>query len=193
MREIDRYLFEWINHWPSSFAPVFVFFSEATKSNVVRVVLLLLIIGLIAAGKQTRKTILLALLAWPLANGLTDVLKATFMVNRPWVDDPNGVIQRVGHLTSYGTASAHSANMACIAFVFTYFLGWWGAPWILIAFLTGLARIYVGVHYPSQVLIGWVCGVFCGLLVVKTWEAYSKLRNRSREDDQTDADASPAA
>ncbi len=178
MREIDRAVFEWINHWPGSLSPIFVFFSEATKSNLVRSVLLALIIALIFAGKQTRKTIILALIAWPLANGLTDVLKNVFQMARPVVDDPSGVIERVGHLTSYGTASAHAANMACIAFVFTYYLRWWGVPWILIALLTGIARIYVGVHYPSQVLLGWVCGLFIGFLVVKTWEAYCKLRNR---------------
>ena len=190
MREIDRAIFEWINHWPQSLAPIFVFFSEATKSNVVRGILLLLIIALIVAGKKTRKTILLALIAWPLANGLTDVLKNAFQMQRPVVDNPNGVIERVGHLTSFGTASAHAANMACIALVFTYYLGWWGVPWIVVALITGLARIYVGVHYPSQVLLGWLCGLFCGLLVVRTWEAYVKLRNKPREED---ASTSPAA
>ena len=182
VREVDRALFERINHWPESLSPLFTFFSEATKDNVVRAALLLLIVALIAAGKKTRKTVLLALVAWPLADGLTNVLKHAFQVARPAIDDPTNVIERVGHLTSYGTASAHSANMACIAFVFTYYLGWWGTPWIVVAVLTGLARIYVGVHYPSQVLLGYVCGIFCGLLVVKTWEAYTKLRNKPREE-----------
>jgi undecaprenyl-diphosphatase len=183
---MDRAIFEWINHWPNSLAPVFVFFSEATKSNVVRVVLVLFILALIVAGKKLRKTAVLAMVAWPLANGLTDVLKHGFQMNRPVVDNPVGVIERVGHLTSFGTASAHAANMACIAFVFTYYLGWWGSPWIAVALITGLARIYVGVHYPSQVLLGWVCGLFCGLLVVRTWEAFAKLRNRPIEESQTD-------
>jgi undecaprenyl-diphosphatase len=172
---LDQTIFGWINRWPESFAPVFIFFSEATKSNVVRALLVLLIIAMIALGPKSRKAAILALVAWPLANGLTDVLKATFQVIRPSVDFP-GVIERTGHLTSFGTASAHSANMAAVAFVFTYYLGWWGVPWILIALLTGLSRIYVGVHYPSQVLLGWLCGAFCALLVVKTWEAYVKTR-----------------
>ena len=186
MREIDRAIFESINHWPESVAPVFVFFSEAIKKTGVRIFLALFIVALLSANKRTRKTILLALIAWPLANGLTDVLKNGFKMARPVVDNPAGVIERVGHLTSYGTASAHAANMAAIAFVFTYCLGWWGGPWIVIALITGIARINVGVHYPSQVLLGWTCGVFCGLLVVKTWEAYVKLRNRQTEEPNKD-------
>jgi len=189
VRELDRAIFWWINHWPDSLAPVFVFFSEATKQKAVRIVLALLIIALVAAGKRTRKTVILAMIAWPLANGLTDILKDAFKAIRPDVDYP-GTIERVGHLTSYGTASAHSANMAAIAFVFTYCMRWWGVPWIVIAVITGLARIYVGVHYPSQVLLGWLCGVFCGFLVVKTFEAYLKLRNKPEKESM---DASPAA
>jgi undecaprenyl-diphosphatase len=183
VREIDRAIFEAINHWPESLAPMFVFFSEATKNNITRAVLGVFVIAMLTAGKQARKTIILALVAWPLANGVTDILKAGLQMNRPVMDNPAHVIERVGHLTSFGTASAHAANMAAIAFVFTYYLRWWGVPWILIAIITGFARIYVGVHYPSQVLLGWACGVFCGLLVVRTWEAYSKLRNRPTDDE----------
>jgi undecaprenyl-diphosphatase len=189
VRDLDHTIFGWINHWPEALSPVFVFFSEAIKGKVTRIVLGLFVIALIAAGKQTRKTVVLALVAWPLANGLTDVLKNAFHGIRPDVDYP-GVIERVGHLGSYGTASAHAANMAAIAFVFTYYLRWWGVPWIFIAIITGFARIYVGVHYPSQVLLGWACGLFCGLLVVKTWEAYSKMRNKPAEET---ADAGSAA
>jgi undecaprenyl-diphosphatase len=81
-------------------------------------------------------------------------------------------------LDSYGTASAHAANMAAVAFVTTYFLGKWGYPWIVVAFLTGLSRIYMGLHYPSQVLLGWFCGAFSAFLVIKTWEAYLRVRHR---------------
>ena len=181
MRDIDRAIFGWINHWPESLAPIFLFFSEGIKTKAVRIGLTLLIIVLIAWNAKTRKTVLLALVAWPLANGLTDQLKNVFQMARPDVDYPEA-ITRVHLLTSYGTASAHAANMAAIAFVFTYYLKGWGAIWIAVALITGLARIYVGVHYPSQVLLGWVCGAFCGLLVVRTWEAYVKIRNRPNEE-----------
>lgn len=180
MRELDRAVFAWINHWPELLAPVFHFFSEGIKTTVVRLALVALIVGMVWRGGKPRKAAVLALVAWPLANGLTDVLKNTFHGIRPSVDNPEAIV-RVGHLTSYGTASAHAANMAAVAFVFTSILGVWGTPWIAVAILTGLARIYVGVHYPSQVLLGWVCGVFCGFLVVKTWEAYRKVRKSPDE------------
>ena len=47
----------------------------------------------------------------------------------------------------------------------------------VLALLTGLSRIYVGAHYPSQVLLGWVCGALCALIAVYTWGAYARLRS----------------
>lgn len=179
MRGGDQSVFRAINNWPEPLSPFMNFFSEGIKTLELKLALLLFVIVMIAVGAKTRKAALLALLAWPLANLTTDALKQGFPMLRPSVEMPDAII-RGAHLTSFGTASAHSANMAAVAFVFTYQLGWWGSPWILIAFFTGLSRIYMGVHYPSQVLLGWIVGSFCGLLIVKTWEALVFQRDRSK-------------
>jgi undecaprenyl-diphosphatase len=56
--------------------------------------------------------------------------------------------------------------MTAVATAFWLFLGWkWGLPWVLIAFFTGLSRIYVGAHFPAQVLLGWAVGVGAGFFV----------------------------
>lgn len=142
----------------------------------VRIALLIVFATLVAARGNIRKSAILAALAWPLANGITDVLKNAFHVLRPCVELWPDVIMRVGKLDSFGTASAHSANMMSIAVVFLLYCRWWGLIPLGIALATGLSRIYVGVHYPSQVLLGWMCGAFAALVVTRTWEAYSRLR-----------------
>lgn len=167
MQALDRAVFHAINRWPESWTPFFYFLSECTKWNPIRLTLVGLFLSLIAYSK-TRKAALCAVIAFPIANEACDLLKAGMQGVRPSVAEPD-VILRVERLTSFGTASAHSANMASIAFVFTYCLGWkWGLFWILIAFFTGLSRIYVGVHYPYQVLLGWTVGTLIGLVVTKT-------------------------
>lgn len=181
MGSLDRAIFYAINGWPESMRPFWVGISEATKTGWVRIALGILVLGLIIAGQKSRKATLLALAAWPLANGLTEAFKTAIAFNRPCVDLADTIL-RVPMLTSYGTASSHSANMGAIAFVYLYVTGKWGIPWLIIAILTGISRIYVGAHYPSQVLFGWTCGAFCGFLVVKTWEAFANRRRRSNPD-----------
>ena len=191
MHEFDKLVFHWINGWSDAWRGFYVFFSEGIKTTPVRAVLAVFVLAMLAGGAKTQRAIVHALIAWPIANGCTDVLKNVFKLQRPCVDLWPDVIMRVDRLTSFGTASAHSANMAAIATVMVWRLGWWGSPWILIAFVTGLARIYVGVHYPSQVLNGWIVGVLVGAVVVKTWDAIVLRRSAVRMDSEAEPDASP--
>jgi undecaprenyl-diphosphatase len=148
-----------INGWPSALEGPMRFLAEATDYLWVRLALLALIAFLAWRGGKHRLAGLLSLLAFPLADGLTHWLKLTFPLPRP-CNELTGLIDHgIGCSNSMGTASAHSANMAAVAVVFTYYLGPWGWPWIAIALATGISRVYHGAHYPGQVLFGWICGI----------------------------------
>jgi len=192
---------EWINGWPPAMGPFLKFFSVALSQLWVKVALGAFVIWLIWRGGKSRAAAFLALASVCIANTITNVFKEAWPVARPFQDfpyikvddigvagplhtlhakvlDPSiQVLLRVGHSDSMGTASAHSANMAAVAFVMTYQLGWkWGVPWIVVALLTGISRVYTGAHYPGQVLLGWLCGTFGALVVTKTWEAWQRRR-----------------
>ncbi|MFA6158424.1 MAG: phosphatase PAP2 family protein [Candidatus Paceibacterota bacterium] len=87
--------------------------------------------------------------------------KALIWAPRPfWVDSS---VIRYAFESSSGMPSGH----ALVSFVI---LGWvWlrhpksailsvGIP--VTIFLVGLSRVYLGVHYPSQVIVGWIVGAF---------------------------------
>lgn len=177
MHGLDIRIFHWINGWSVQWRPLYVFFSEATKQTSVRIGLIVIILLLIAAGKTTRKAALIALGSIGVADAFSNGIKSAFPMERPCVELYDTIL-RVGRLDSFGTASSHAANMAALAFVMIYYFRWVGLPWLLVPILTGLARIYVGVHYPSQVLLGYLVGCFSAFLVIKTWEAFVKLRQR---------------
>lgn len=191
-------IFRWINHWPQDWNPFIKFFSVALSLKWVKIGFGLMLVGMLVRGAKTRKAVLLALISIGMANTMTNVFKEALPMNRPFQDaafvkvedrvasrDRDLVLLRVGHSDSKGTASAHSANMAALAFAMVYFLGWWGTPWIAVALLTGISRIYTGAHYPYQVLLGWACGLFAAVVVIKTWEAFVRMRNgvQSEEDE----------
>jgi undecaprenyl-diphosphatase len=178
---VNLSIFRAINHWPEWMAPTMRFFSTATDYIEFKLFLLLLVIGMMVYRPLTRKTAVEALIAFPIANGITDLFKHNLPMPRPF-QELSDVIVRLGTTDSAGTASAHSANMAAVAFVFTYHLKWAGTPWILVALLTGLSRIYTGMHYPYQVLLGWSSGILAGFLVCKTWELIQAKRAPVLED-----------
>lgn len=50
----------------------------------------------------------------------------------------------------------------------------YGVPAMILAFLLGISRLYVGVHYPTDVLGGMVMGTLIAFAVVKVTELIDK-------------------
>jgi undecaprenyl-diphosphatase len=183
----DVALFHWVNSgWSSPILdPIFVFFSVGIKGWPLRIAFLALFLYLIARSKETRAAAWLAIVAWLLSNELADGLKGLFQGMRPCAE--LATFRLVGYdkpLTSYGTISAHAASMSAIATIFFLrFRTPWTLVGFLIALLTGLSRIYVGVHYPSQVLLGWLSGALVAYVVEQTWTAWVKRRKQARREE----------
>lgn len=149
-------MFRQINGWPEALSPVFVGFSESYKSNFVRLALVALFVFFVWQAKLRRAAIV-GVLAWLASDSLCNVLKAGFQGLRPSVELIDAIV-RVDGGHGFGTASAHAASTMAIATAFWFVDRRWSGAWIAASILTGLSRIYVGVHYPSQVLLGWVLG-----------------------------------
>jgi undecaprenyl-diphosphatase len=158
------------------------FFSEGLQEWWVKLILLICLGSMIAAGKDTRKGAICALLSWPIADLLTNILKKTIPLPRPCNDPALGdLILRIGKTDSPGTASAHSANMLAVAICMLIALRWGGIPWLILAILVALSRVYNGVHYPYQVVLGWICGAFAAVLVCMLYDKIAKRRAAKRE------------
>ena len=171
MGGVDYGIFRLINGSSNAFAPVMWFFSSATNLWWFKLLLLVWIGYMIWRGGAFRTTIIAGIVSVGLANLGTDTFKRALPMLRPFKDPEfaDQVILRIGHKTDqvgFGTASAHSANMAALAAALWIGLGWrWGLPVAFVALFTGLSRIYNGVHYPSQVALGWLTGIAAAFLI----------------------------
>lgn len=188
MPNLNLTIFRFINGGPDAIQPLMSFFSQGINLWPVRILLLVSVILLIRKGGPARLAAIQALIAFPIANFSTDLLKAFAAAPRPCNELADVLAHGIGCSSSMGTASAHSANMAAVAFVFVYHLKEKGLPWVVVALITGLSRVYHGAHYPSQVVLGWTCGVLVAFLVTTIGSRI--LRGRSAVEPLTHTDES---
>lgn len=84
-----------------------------------------------------------------------------------WIQRPDDFLPNKTHGSSY--PSAHAANTMCLA---TLCMVLWKRtrPWILVVpLVVGYSRLYLGKHYPSDVLMGWLYGLVTGGYTALAW------------------------
>lgn len=109
-----------------------------------------------------------------ISDQLCNLFKESFMRLRP-THEPHleGMIHTLKNYTGgmYGFYSGHAANAFAVAVFLLTALKWKPNYLILIAFsfasLTAYSRIYLGVHYPGDVLFGAFMGSILGYGISK--------------------------
>lgn len=76
--------------------------------------------------------------------------------------------------------SGHATNIATAVTIVSMSYPPASGPLIALAILVGLSRVYLGLHYPTDVLGGFLLGAFIGWLVVIAQRKLNR-RNEARE------------
>lgn len=126
-------------------------------------------------GARAKKIAILALLALFISNVIVFVLKYIIAEPRPFLVLGN-VHQLVPETEIYSFPSGHTTSSFAAATVIglKYSLQLKNKkfrliyPLIAFAAVIGFSRIYIGVHYPFDVIFGALIGIICALIVLKT-------------------------
>jgi len=193
LNQLDTQLFMLINESHNAFFdPMMYWLSD----KLIWIPMYLLIIFLMIRRYKTRGVLMLLFIGIVIA--LCDQTASGFLKNTVQRLRPSHEPALAGliHLSKagtgglYGFASSHAANVFGLA-TFLYFvldekfkiLKYWLFFW---AILVGYSRIYNGVHYPGDVLVGSFIGVAYGYLMAKAYfKTNDYLEKKGKLDTQT--------
>ncbi len=182
MTDLNRFLFRLVNDvWTSPVLdPCMLFLGSINDYAVVWLVLL----GALAAlgGKTGRWAALAGLAALVLGFVSSEVLKSLVMQPRPFVSLPD-VRLLISPPSSYSFPSvnatyafAASSGASLTARRLLGRLPIWVWGFLALAVAVSYSRVYVGVHYPSDVLSGAIIGILIGWLVASIGFRFGKVR-----------------
>ncbi|MBC8322280.1 MAG: phosphatase PAP2 family protein [Candidatus Marinimicrobia bacterium] len=170
LNSIDTALFYFFNGKLSN--PIFDFIMPIiTNQDYWAIPILILVFGLIfkggSRGKITAALLILSVVA-------TDSISAQFikpMIGRlrpshTFIESINLLVHKGG---KYSFVSNHAANMFCAAAVITYFYSKWKYILFALAAIVAFSRVYVGVHYPGDVIFGGLFGFGIAWVVISLW------------------------
>lgn len=147
-----------------------------TQKNWVLPLLLIVVLLVWKGGKQGRTAAVLALLAV----GASDMISARVL--KPGIGRvrPCHELENVRLLIPCGGKhsfpSSHAANSFAAAVTLAYFYRRYTGLGLAVAFLVGMSRVFVGVHYPGDVLGGFILGGLCAFLFLSV---YQKLNRKA--------------
>ncbi|MCF8239930.1 MAG: phosphatase PAP2 family protein [Melioribacteraceae bacterium] len=161
---IDVSIFYFINHTLSFTAldKFFVYLTDVKHWYLVYIIFWLMLV--IKGGRIGRIAAFGALLLITFSDQLNSTfLKSFFERARPCnvLDDVNILVVCTG---SYSFPSSHAVNNFAVAAFFSMLYPNYKKALFITAFLVALSRPYVGVHYPSDIIIGALIGYGIGYL-----------------------------
>ena len=178
--EIDKQIMVFLNKTISN--SIFDFVMPIITNQNFLVFSGLILIGYLAyfGGKKGRITIVILLIA----TGFSDAI--CFQIIKPWVRrirPSHEFYEYINLLVSkggkYSFPSNHAANSFVFATVLSYFYDKNRISLYILASTIAFSRVYVGVHYPLDIIFGSIIGYIISWIILSLW-VIIKMRELKR-------------
>lgn len=167
---IDHTIFHFINNLIANPILNWIMPIVTNENNIAIPLILFWLWLLFFQGKRGKIAAILLLLTLI----LTDVIAAQII--KPWfarIRPSHAMLDNINLLMSkggkYSFVSNHAANTMAAATIIGYFYKKWKSVVIIISIIVGFSRVYVGVHYPFDVLGGWLFGYTVAWGILSIW------------------------
>ena len=178
--EIDKQIMVFFNKTISN--PIFDFIMPIITNQNFLVFSGLILIGYLAYFDGRRGRITIAILL--IAAGTTDAM--CFQIIKPWagrIRPSHEFYEYINLLVSkggkYSFPSNHAANSFVFATVLSYFYDRNRTFLYIIASTIAFSRVYVGVHYPLDIIFGAIIGYVISWIILSMW-VIIKMRELKR-------------
>jgi undecaprenyl-diphosphatase len=160
--------------WSSSFLDYFLPLITDLHKNILFTIFACLVLALFIYNYRKSGLIFLLTLSALLGAGdafCGNVIKPIFSRMRP-NNMGLDLVVRAPEYGGYSFPSNHAFNMFCLATFVSFYFPRFRIVYFAIAFVVAYSRLYVGVHYPSDVLGGAVFGIalgWAGAVIAQRW------------------------
>lgn len=161
-------------HFPILDKVMILITSLGDKGMIWIVIALLLLIN-----QKTRTAGLLTLAALGLSAFIGEgILKPLFQRPRPYSDYP-ATLMLIDQLTSYSFPSGHTSSSFAAAYVLSKSFKKLVFVFLGFAIVMGFSRMYLFMHYSTDVIAGALLGLVSGIIVNFFYETYLKKKELS--------------
>ena len=170
LQNLDGNILLWIQENLRSewLTPIVIFITRLGNAGMIWIILSL---GLLLP-KKTRREGLMCTVALVMMLVLNNMfLKNLVARTRPYEVVP-GLVSLAGNMRDFSFPSGHTAAAFSVASVVFYKCSkWLWIPVMVLAALMGFSRLYVGVHYPTDVIFAVIEGFFIGYVAGRVVES----------------------
>jgi undecaprenyl-diphosphatase len=162
---MDFYLFQLINQFAFKWEALDViglFFAEYSGY-----VLIAVLFGSLFFGDKRKNLIIAveAIFSAVLSRFVVTIIRLIYYRPRPFVAHQVNLLSSQEAGASF--PSGHAAFFFALSFIVYFYNKKAGTVFLIVSFLMGIARIFIGVHYPSDILGGIFVGFISAWLVYK--------------------------